>query len=124
MFFEYLSPAIAAASRDAESFAYIFHIPAMIPESKCAFLEIFAGPLVDNGVYSMVKSVLNNGCIRPLRLMRDFSMISFLVTRATKIIQLCVCSRAAFLVRGDVCIDCSIIWANAPKRVALACEVI
>jgi hypothetical protein len=57
----------------------------MIPESKCEFLEIFAGPLVDNGVYSMVKSELNNGCIRPLRLMRDFSMISFLVTRATNV---------------------------------------
>jgi hypothetical protein len=47
MFFEYLSPAIAAASRDASNFAYVFHIPAMIPESKCAFLEIFADPPVE-----------------------------------------------------------------------------
>jgi hypothetical protein len=52
MFFEYLSPAIAVVSRDAESFAYILHIPAMIPESKCAFLEIFADPPVDHGVDS------------------------------------------------------------------------
>jgi hypothetical protein len=59
MFFEYLSPAIAAASRDAESFAHIFHIPAMIPESKCAFLEIFTDPPVDHGVDCMVKSELN-----------------------------------------------------------------
>jgi hypothetical protein len=49
MFFEYLSPAIAAASQDAESLAYIFYIPAMIPESKCAFPEIFADPPVNHG---------------------------------------------------------------------------
>jgi hypothetical protein len=50
MFFEYLSAAIAltAACRDDESFAYIFHIP----ESKCAFLEIFNDPPVDHGVDS------------------------------------------------------------------------
>jgi hypothetical protein len=60
MFFEYLSLAIAAVSRDAESFI-IFHIPAMIPESKCAFIEIFADPPVDHDVDSMVKSELHNG---------------------------------------------------------------
>ena len=63
MFFEYLSPAIAAASREAESFAYIFYISAMIPESKCAFLDVFADPPVDHGVDSMVKSELNNGSV-------------------------------------------------------------
>jgi hypothetical protein len=54
----------------------------MIPESKCAFLEIFTDPLADHGV----KSELNNAghsCI----LGCDFSVISFLVTRAMKIIQ-------------------------------------
>jgi hypothetical protein len=87
MFFEYLSPAIAAASRGAESFAYIFHIPAMIPESKCAFLDIFAGPPVDHDVDSYgeirAEQLLAPG-IRPLRLGRDFSVISCLATRATK----------------------------------------
>jgi hypothetical protein len=32
----------------------------MIPESKCAFLDIFADPPVDHGVHPMVKSELNN----------------------------------------------------------------
>jgi hypothetical protein len=39
----------------------------MIPESKCAFLEIFADPPVDHGVDSMVKSELNNGGHSSLR---------------------------------------------------------
>jgi len=29
--------------------------------------------------------------------------------------RLCVRSRAALSVRRDVCIDCSVVWANAPK---------
>ena len=57
---EYLSPAIAAASRDAESFTQVLHIPPMIPGSKCKFLEILADPPVDHDVDSVVKSELNN----------------------------------------------------------------
>jgi hypothetical protein len=53
----------------------------MIPESKCASLEIFADPPVDYGV----KSELNNAgylLFVPCVLGRDFSVIPFLVTRA------------------------------------------